>query len=100
MAITAIMNEELVGEEVTLTGTASEMFDFVVGATEAFMAAAGAAGCDTAQLEAGVRQALVDVGDSSGSAIRARLVVVAEGIDVTIGTDADGAQLHTVSCRV
>jgi hypothetical protein len=100
MVITAIMNEELVGEEVTLTGTASEMLGFVVGATEAFMAAAGAATCDSAQLEAGVRQALADIGDAVGSAIRARLIVVAEGIDLTIGANAEGAELHTISCRV
>ncbi len=94
------MNEELVGEEVTVTGTPSEMLRLVVGATEAFMTAAGAAGCDGEKLEAGVRQALADIGDASGNAVRARLVVVADGIDVIIGPDAEGADLHTVSCRV
>ncbi|HJO02554.1 MAG TPA: hypothetical protein QGG47_01125 [Acidobacteriota bacterium] len=94
------MNGDLVGEEVTLEGTASEMLSLVVGAAECFMTAAGASGCDSAQLEAGVRQALDDIGDPSGTAIRARLVVVTEGIDVSISADAEGAELHTVSCRV
>ena len=94
------MNHELVGEEVTLTGTASGMLCLVVDATESFMTAAGAAGCDSAQLEAGVRQALDDIGETSATAIRARLIVVTEGIDVIIGPDAEGAESHTVSCRV
>ncbi len=99
-AITAIMNHELVGEEVTLTGTAPEMFRLVVNATESFMTAAGAAGCDSARLEADVRQALDDIGKTSAAVIRARLIVVTDGIDVTIGLDAVGAESHTVSCRV
>ena len=94
------MNHELVGEEVTLTGTASGMLRLVVDATESFMTAAGAAGCDSAQLEAGVRQALDDIGETSATAIRARLIVVTEGIDVIIGPDAEGPESHTVSCRV
>ncbi len=99
-AIAAIMNEELVGEEVTLTGTPSEMLRLVVSATRAFLTAAGGADCDGDQLEVDVRQALSDIGDTAGDAIRARLVVVADGIDVVIGMDTDGADLHTVSCRV
>ena len=94
------MNHELVGEEVTLTGTASEMFRLVVDATESFMIAAGATGCDSARFEADVRQALDDIGETSAAAIRGRLIVVTEGINVTIGLDAEGAESHTVSCRV
>ena len=95
-----IMNVELIGEEVTLTGTGFGMLRLVVAATESFVTAADAAGCDSAQLEAGVRQVLDEIGDPSTVAIRARLVIVAEGIDVIIGSDSEGSEPQKISCRV
>ena len=92
------MKEDLIGEQVVLTGPREQVSRLLVGATRAFLEAAEITDYDSGKLDEELRDAVDGIDDSDHGHVEARLCVTADGLEVRLGPESDPAALRTVAC--
>lgn len=94
------MNKALIGEEVALEAPADGgLVPLIVDTVEAFLQAAGGEPRDLGRLDSELRTAFEQLASNgSGARVRARLVLVAAGIEVNLQHGSDAETLPTIVC--